>query len=413
MKQKAGINKYPLIILTLALLLRIFFVFTMDERYKIPTSDAAGYDELAVNILSGHGLSKIKNGIAVPTSERTPMYPLFLAGIYSVFGHNYLMVRVIQSILGSVLCVIIYFIARAIFGKTAAIIASLMAVFYKPFISYLYYGGPGFLLSENLYIFLLAMTVLGLIHLIKKENRLVGSVTGICMGLTILTRADIVLFPIVLAGWLFYLSGFSIEKFFKKYSMFFLFLIVTMSPWVVRNYMVHNEFVALTTATGITFWSGNNLSARGGFCFCWPPHANTEEVKNFSETELQRWYFKMAFKDLAEKPGRIPKLLMKKIIVCWAPFRRNGVKIFNGFYASILLLGLVGMWVSKVNPYTGILLILFLVTTLNAMIICGEPRYRYPVEPYLIIYAAVGSLLVMNKLKFIFRKKLELTRDVQ
>ena len=70
------------VIFMIALFLRLLAVFSQEESERMPQIDAIGYDEMAVNLASGNGLSLFVNGSNVPVVYRTPVYPLFLAGIY-------------------------------------------------------------------------------------------------------------------------------------------------------------------------------------------------------------------------------------------------------------------------------------------------------------------------------------------
>jgi 4-amino-4-deoxy-L-arabinose transferase-like glycosyltransferase len=103
------------VIFMMALFLRLLAVFSQKEIDKLPTSDAAGYDEMAVNLASGNGLSQFINGSIVPIAYRTPVYPMFLAGIYSIFGHNYIAVKIIQAVIGALLCIVIFLISNIIY----------------------------------------------------------------------------------------------------------------------------------------------------------------------------------------------------------------------------------------------------------------------------------------------------------
>ena len=149
-------------IFILALFLRLFAVVTQEESGGLPLGDAKQYDNIAVNILSGNGLSEVFDGPRVPTSKRPPIYPLFLAGIYAIFGHNYFAVKVIQAIIGGIFCIVVFFIAYTVYAdKRIAIISSFLTAIYRPFISGItYYGGPARLLSEYLYMFILGIATI-------------------------------------------------------------------------------------------------------------------------------------------------------------------------------------------------------------------------------------------------------------
>lgn len=400
---KKNIVKALFAIFFIALFLRLSAVYSQKEIYKMPVSDAKKYDEMAVNLVSGNGFSEFINGSMVPVVHRTPVYPLFLAGIYSIFGHSYVTVGIIQAIMGALLCILIFFITNVIYDNiTMGLIAALCAAIYKPFISgYSYFGGPSLLLSEYLYMFMMGSAILATFYFIKDGDIKIGILSGIFMGLTILTRSEFALFPVLLAIYLLCASKLPIKMLLKKYFIIYLFIIITMSPWIARNSIVYKEFIPLNTLGGGIFWLGNNSLANGGMSDAGlaTALADSETMKNLSDKQKSNLFFKMGIKELKDNPGRIPRLFIRKILVHWAPFE-NGFKIFNLFYAFILFLGSIGaIFYRKKVILEGILLIIFLSTTLTAIITFGDTRYRYPYEPYLIIFTALTISEIIKKMK--------------
>lgn len=393
------------LIFIIALSLRLVAVFTQEESKRLPSTDDIEYDETALNIASGNGFSQSVDGSLQLVAHRVPIYPIFLAFIYSIFGHSYIIAKVIQAVIGALLCIIIFYITYMIYGDLImGFIASAFTALYKPFISgFFFYGGPAILLSEYFYMFILGVTILVTVRFIKDGGMKIGALSGIFIGLTVLTRAEFVLFPILLAVYLFYLVGLSMKIFLKKYFIIYLFIALTMAPWTARNYIIYKEFIPLTTLGGAAFLVGNDSLARGG----WIGPENTVVVlnkavkksENFSENQKSKLYFKAGIKELKDNPQRIFKLFVRKALVHWAPFEM-GFKVFNPFYAFILMLGSIGVLFFRKHIISeDILLILLLSTTLTAILIYGEPRYRYPYEPYLIIFAALAISGIIEKMK--------------
>ena len=93
---------YLLIILSVSLILRFCSVFL----YTVPVDkDAARYDTIAWNLVQGKGFS-IEPG--TPAFLTGPTYPTFLAFIYSIFGHSYSAVIIVQALLSTLTCFMIY-----------------------------------------------------------------------------------------------------------------------------------------------------------------------------------------------------------------------------------------------------------------------------------------------------------------
>lgn len=393
------LKKILFIIFIIALSLRLIAVFTQEESKRVPGADAKDFDNIAVNIISGHGFSRVVEGEKIPTSFRPPVFPWFLAIVYTFFGHNYIAVKIVQAVLGSLTCILIFFIATTIYDKKTALIASIIMAVYKPFISgFNYYGGPAILYSEYFYIFILGLTILMVLRFIKEQNKVYAVMAGIFMGLAVLTRFEFILYPIFLFPYLFLMSHFSIKKFIRKYLLMYLFIGLTLMPWVTRNYIVHGRTVLLSTLGGYIFWMGNNYLANGSSSGTYTENylELMKETESMNEYERDRIFFKDGIRELKTNPKRIPKLFIKKILILWAPFE-NGFGMFNPYYAVILLFGSIGILFFRKSVITEhILLILFLIITAVAVVTFGDPRYRYPYESCLIIFAALAMNEIFN-----------------
>ncbi|MCL5935492.1 MAG: hypothetical protein M1543_03250 [Firmicutes bacterium] len=80
--------------LMFATLVVVAFVINLSypHFFKVPpvANDAVQYDTLGWNLAQGKGYLD-ENG--QPSIWRTPGYPVFLAGLYWLFGHNYSLPR--------------------------------------------------------------------------------------------------------------------------------------------------------------------------------------------------------------------------------------------------------------------------------------------------------------------------------
>ena len=63
-------------------------------------------------------------------SSRAMVLILLIAGVYKVFGHSFLAMRIIQAILGSILCLLIFEIGSIGFGSRVGAIAALASIFF-------------------------------------------------------------------------------------------------------------------------------------------------------------------------------------------------------------------------------------------------------------------------------------------
>jgi 4-amino-4-deoxy-L-arabinose transferase-like glycosyltransferase len=222
----------------------------------------------------------------------------------------------------------------------------------------------------------------------KTLKKRFGILSGALMGAAVLTRAEFIAYPLFLSMYLlFYTCRFSIRKFFMKYFLIYFFIALTMAPWTLRNYIVFKKFIPLSNSRGFGFLYGNNPSARGG----WAVPKNMSEIAargTTGECEKDRIYMQEAIRYIKTHPKRGAMLLFRKIAVHWLPFE-NGWKVFNPYYALALIFALIGIAFYRRRVIAeALMFIMFFQTTLTAMLTYGEPRYRYPYEIFLIIFAA-------------------------
>src|SRR3989338_3020348 len=367
----AKLKKILFFIFAAALFLRLLAVGMQEESEKVPRSDAAVFDNIAMNIISGNGLSMDIMGEKVHTSFRPPFFPLFLAGVYAIFGHSYVAVKVIQAILGAAFCIVIFFITAILYDdKRIGITAAILTALYKPFVfGFNYYGGPAILFNECFYIFILGIAILTTLLFIKKENKIFGALSGIFISLTILTRFEFIVYPMLLIFYLFCISKLPIKSFVKNYLIIYIFITLTMTPWVIRNYVVHKKFVPLSTLGGIVFYMGNNSLANGSSSGCLAQNYidMCAKTAHMTEYEKNNTFLKEGIDYLKNNPKRIPILFVRKMLVHWAPFE-GGLAIFNPYYASILFLGVIGIvFFRKRSLEENALLIILLSTTVVAI----------------------------------------------
>src|SRR3989304_6866803 len=93
----SGWRRSIIAIFVFALLVRLVFILTLQDGFYF--LDSPVYSTAAVNLVT--------NGEFGETYTRPPIYPLFLAGIYAVFGEKILAVRMVESVLGACLAVLI------------------------------------------------------------------------------------------------------------------------------------------------------------------------------------------------------------------------------------------------------------------------------------------------------------------
>ena len=118
----------------LALGLRLVYLFQAADSpfFDTPIVDARSYTEYARELATGTWA-----GRPMPFWQ-APFYPYFLAVLFSFFGENYYLPRLLQALAGTVTCLLVFKLGREVFSPTVGWIAALGAALYGPF---LYFEG--------------------------------------------------------------------------------------------------------------------------------------------------------------------------------------------------------------------------------------------------------------------------------
>jgi hypothetical protein len=111
----------------IAFLTRFIVVLSIDypfheTRIKNPTQDPVVYHQLALSLLDGEGMKSGEPGQREYDLRRLPYYPLFLAGIYGIFGEDIFYVQVFQIIIGALTVLLFYLLCLEYFDKRISLI---------------------------------------------------------------------------------------------------------------------------------------------------------------------------------------------------------------------------------------------------------------------------------------------------
>jgi Tfp pilus assembly protein PilF/4-amino-4-deoxy-L-arabinose transferase-like glycosyltransferase len=396
----------PAVVL-LALALRLIFQWEIQDH---PLSrqlflDPAFYDSWARSIAAGDWLSRSQG-----LFYGNPLYPYFLAIIYAIFGRSLVTVKVIQSLLGTATCLMLILIGRRIFGRTAGLLAGLMAALYAPFIFY-----EGTLTIATVGLFLTVLTVLWLVSTDPPAYRS-ALAAGLTWGLRALARFDATILACV--GWLLGFPGTGSRG--RRIVLALIFMAGTAAvilPVTARNRIVGGRWTAITAHGGETFYGGNNPRAGGIYTPAPGVRPGTayehEDFRRLAERRLGKeltlaesssYWFGQAVDYIRSHPREWIRLEMRKLwLFCQPreiPDNRN-IHFFRRYsgilrlplvtFAVIGPLALLGMIAAlRIWRRTLLLYLQVILSTLSVLLFFVSSRYRLPTVPFLILFAAYG-----------------------
>lgn len=433
-------NKQLLCLILLGLLalgLRVGVVAALWGEHAGPI----GYehDEIARNLLAGKGFTVDFLGHEGPTSQQAPFYPMLLAAVYACFGAgsaaSILCVQLLQCLAGTAIVLAVFWLCRSLMPEspTVAWAAGLGAAVYP---THLY-------MVTHLQVAVWAALLLTLLVAVAVSPRWRATrggaiICGVLAGGLLLVEPILALaLPVVaLAFWTGETRLFSREALGRVAIMAGVGVIL-IAPWLVRNRVVHGEFVFIKSTFGYAFWQANNPLSWGTDKIPKPEAEKIRTANNGSPTDMDRalWdarheavyidnllltpedYIRLGslsepercrdlgrqvYSFISENPGQYAALCWQRLRY-FLLFDETNPKAANRLYRTAtvvwLALGFVGLLTSwhywrRLWPTYAIFL---LVTLFHALTITAV-RFRIPLEPLSFIWASLAVSPVLARL---------------
>ncbi len=351
--------------------------------------------EIAQSIAAGKGIA-LANGVS--TAVRVPLYPILLAGL--TLGHQRVWpIAIAESLIGAATALYAAVLAREIFagpqGERAAMWAAAITAVYP------YYVVHDTALQEtSLFTLLTLVAVILALRVARSGAAATAALCGLILGLDVLTRAPIAPFAALVPMWL--VARRRIAAGLLCTSA----LVMTVSPWLIRNALVVGGPV-LTTEAGYELWNGNN-----DLLFRTYPlqsvdvsigaHVDTLDALDAkalpppgsSDVTVDRWFRQRALEYMRAHPGLTVVNGFRKIGAAfdWLPTPRRSraqTAIHALSFGPVMVLGICGMWSRRAHWRDDSLIYLlfaqFLVVT---AIYFGQTNHRVFLDVYWIVFAA-------------------------
>jgi hypothetical protein len=234
-----------LIILLLAAVFRVVLVL----QFPMPAGDELRYTTPAVNLLAGRGFSSAMSEPYPPSEATVPGYPLFIAAIYAGFGQHNSAVRIAQSLLDVLTCLLVALISFNLAPAALRTPAAISALVIYGCLSWFTVDWTRYVLTETLALFFTCLAIAVGIWALRM-GRWLWAVAGAICGMALLIRADSML--LVSAFVLFLALQVVRRRAAAVASLLFfsLAVVVILAPWIVRNYASFRKFQPLASEYG-------------------------------------------------------------------------------------------------------------------------------------------------------------------
>jgi hypothetical protein len=411
--------------------------------------DARDYDVHARSIAEGQGFSRtLAHGR--PTAFRPPGYPYFLGGVYRVFGvaqapdaRRLHVARVAQAFVGAAIVALVGVLAAQLWGWGLGLVALALSAVYVPLITV---GGA--VMSEPLFdAFMLGSLVAAVAHRRSPHRYRWALLAGFLGGLAILTRANalILLLPLVWAvldgrPWRAGAGGRHVgagggprlvawRAALGPPVVLVVVALLTVTPWTIRNAVELHAFIPVSTQLGSALAGTYNDAVRADtqnpaawqglkhipdYAALWRRIDQTPEP--VLEKELRRaalryirkhplfvakvgWWNTRRMLELAGQRRSRATAATITIDHKWAD---RGILCF-WIVGGLALAGAATRLTRRTPGYVWAVPVLMFLSVV--FLVVETPRYRTPIDPFLVLLAAAAVATGFERVRAALRSR--------
>ena len=395
-------------VFALALSARLYYLHEIraSPLFTAPVVDARTYTEDA------RYFSDVSFAGRPAPFWQPPLYPVLLGVLFALAGDDLYLPRLIQAVIGALVCVLICLLGYRVFGAGIGLGAGFAAALYGPLI---YFGGE--LLPTLL---ACCFNLLVLLLVIGEGGWARWLAAGVLLGLSALAVANVLLFAPVLLGYLYWR-----QRRLRPAAFLLLGCTLVIAPVAYRNWAVGGDLVLISHNAGINFYIGNNADYEQTTHI--RPGRDWVELVEMPERRAgieqpsakSRYFFAQSWQYITSEPLDFLSLLAYKgylflrgdeiprnrdlyfarndssllSILLW----KKGLAFPFGLVSPLALLGLY-VFLRSPEPPEGRLLALFVACyALSVVLFFVTGRYRLPTVPVLLLFAAYGVRVLWHR----------------
>jgi hypothetical protein len=415
-------------IFLLALTLRLAAV-----AFVGPSPDIAGYSEsglTAANLAQGRGYTYDFYGLRQATPLQAFMPPLFVGFVYLCLkfsADSPMTFALNQVLLSTITCLAIYWLAVELSrNRIQALLATLVVACYPVLI--LMVTVPA---SLTLHLAVLAWALAFTAPLARRPSAGYALAAGVLWGIMGLGRPAMLAFLPCILLWL-ALNRDASRYWLRDGVLMIAAAVLIVLPWTNRNAAVLSRFVPVATNGGLVFWNGNNPFTTGSghdvytekasqflgrpadaklpAVMQWQPYPLPPEiqrqVETLPETELDQQLLQAGLDYMRQEPRAWAALFGRKLVAFWwfrenlgAAYEGSWTRYYKPLYVLTLILTVAGLALSvgQWRRYS-LLYLLFGFTALTYIAFEVLTRFRWEIEPFFLIFAALAVTTLSSRL---------------
>ena len=321
-----------------------------------------------------------------------PLYVYFVGVPFALFG-TLEAVKYAQCLAGVLLVPALGLVGRRAFSEGAGLVAAGMAAFYPELVWF-----ASHFWAETVFTVLLWWAIERLLAADEEEGAKAALVSGLLWGLAVLTRETVLYFLPLAALWLAWQRAGGT----RRAAMLLATAALVVLPWTLRNWIVFDAFVPVSTSGALNLWQGNTrLTREQVYEEYWAVHGRIAKYEHARRRAVEAI--------LERQPLWILEKLRDEMPAFWAAHGQPIVHLERGAYGvvprpvallavavvlvpylAVLVLFVAGVAALPRGRVVVLVLGFLLFYVLLHVVAHGYPRYRLPVMPAVFLVAAQG-----------------------
>jgi 4-amino-4-deoxy-L-arabinose transferase-like glycosyltransferase len=379
----------PACMVSVGLLARLVYM-AASHCYRFDLQYWHGFEMAGIGRFLAMGRGFMLEPSAGPSAWTGPIYPGVLAIIFRIFGvfsdAAAVAVVVFNSIFAALTSWTVYRISRRVCNETVAVWAGWIWAFLPSSV----YFSLFWIWETTLSAFLLSAVFLLTLSLENNPRLLPWCGYGLLWGLLGLTNPAALAWLPFSGCWLLFRSH--RRPYVLRIMISALLFWVTLTPWLMRNYITFHQPFLLRSGFGVNLRAGNNPLAEGWWVqeYTYRNPVLLAEYRKLGEAAFVDGQGRLAREWIEQHPQRFLALTIRKVIFFWTGIPHQGLEIAKNFLFSLMsLLSIAGLLLAIKRHIHGVFLFatLFISYPLIYYITFPQPRYRHAIEPELVVLA--------------------------
>jgi 4-amino-4-deoxy-L-arabinose transferase-like glycosyltransferase len=367
-------------------------------------SYAREYERIAKSIITGQGFSSPYPIPTGPTALMGPVYAYVLAGVFKLFGAfttaSTFAALTLNNLMSSLLCLPIYLIARRSFGAKIAVWSGWIWAYYPHSIA----GSNAWIWDTVLGTLLLTLLVLYTLNLERTSSYMAWLGYGLLWAVAALTNANVLSTLPFFGGWIFLRQWKARTLRLGPIVVSSLVFLIGVTPWILRCSQIYGRFVGFRGNFGLEVIVGNSSDTSRPSNWNETPGSNLaalQEFQRLGEPAYMAEKQREAMGVIESRPLWYAGQTLRRILYTWTnvwqfppPWTFDEVGLPNALmYTIFSVLAFIGLgWAirNRLEETIPLLIPLIFFPIVYYLTHQDDGRFRHPIDPVVIIFAACG-----------------------